>query len=120
MKWDVSIKLAYAIAIIAGDDAGLLYQGSERFCDIEINKESMYCDFENMFKEDISRALSIQSNNVDLVFIKTAGEGSVLVTFRFIPTHESLDLNNNSWIDSKVTNLIEQVRGATLTRTFSC
>jgi len=116
LKWDVSIKLMYAIDIVAGNETIVvnnnLNQGSKRFCEKNIrnNQKSLYCEFEVMFRDDLSRALSIHSDQIDIVFIKSAGKDSVFVTFRFIPPpNDSLDLYNTSWVDLKLQNLVEEV-----------
>ena len=121
LKWDFSVKVFYSIDIIGGElikysytEEGdkILNQGSDRWCDIESNFDTEYCEFENYFRQDISKCLDINYENVHVIFIIASGQDSVLVKFRFIPPALSVDEHYYHWIQSKVLVLIEQVRRA--------
>ena len=92
----------------------LLNQGSARWCANLENLKNLYCTFENFFREDIARALSIDRDQVDVLFVKSSGIDSIVVTFRFIPfdlsSIESAEYHDSNWLDEKVSELIEQVR----------
>ena len=88
-----------------GNNDYVLNQGSVRWCEDSSNSETSYCEFENYFREDLSLALQCSATNVELLFIKPSGEGSVFMTFRLIPP-ESVYLYNTSWVESKA-NLLD-------------
>jgi hypothetical protein len=131
-KWDFSIRLSYAIDIIGGndtriiDDELVLNQGSERWCkERDFNNQknksalSYYCEFEQLFEQDIARALSLSTNStngqekIDVLFVKTSGMDGIIVTCRFIPPihyHEvPVESSSSMWAQERVDKLVELV-----------
>ena len=96
------------------DNIQLLNHGSQQWCTNKTNINSTYCDFEAYFKEDISQALSIKKDQVDVIFIKESSRDSIVVTFRLIPFNttntRSTEYHDSNWISERILDLIEQVR----------
>ena len=89
-SWDTSLRLSYAIALVGGNaviDGSLLNQGGLGSCDVaeEAVFIPKYCEFERFFEQDISRALNISINNIQILFIKAQSPDSVIVQFRLFP-----------------------------------
>ena len=60
--------------------------GGLGMCDTAASaNNSMYCEFERFFEDDVSRALEISSYRVNILFVKRAAFDSVLVHFRINP-----------------------------------
>jgi len=108
LRNDFSLKLVFAIDVIGGPavryhrDGNFLNQGSSRWCEESANNKTVYCDFEFMFRSDLAKALAIESNYIDVKFVKAFGLGNVLIYFRFLST-------NFAWIDHQISMLNEQV-----------
>jgi len=114
IKWDFSLKLNYAISVVGHENVEahgtvkFLNQGSERWCEQQSNTHSAYCEFEWFFRDDMSKALDIEHEQVEILFVKKFGQDSVLVSFRFVPTG-GLGEHDASWIDVKLVELFAQI-----------
>ncbi len=114
LKWDYSLKLMTSIETIGGDivmlfnNSKVLKQGSERWCEHIMNIDTMYCEFETFFREDISRVLGFPASNVDVLFMKPSSEDAVIITFRFIPPKSSV-FYNTSWVEFTASSLVHLV-----------
>lgn len=115
--WDFSLKLIFSII---GEDTvrnntHYLNQGGERWCyrrDVD-NSGTPYCRFETLFRQDLASALEIRTGGIDVLFVKPAGEDSVIVSFRIIPKLSGGSApsvgQNKSWIDDRVEALGDQI-----------
>jgi hypothetical protein len=110
ITWDISLKLTYNIAVVGGDsvkDGYYLNQGSLGTCDTpESINHTKYCEFERFFEDDVSRALDITYDRVQILFVKTAALDAVVVSFRVNPPMENSGEDN---ITTVVANLQYQV-----------
>lgn len=76
------------------------------------------CEFEVFFNQDVSRALGLTMDQVDVLFIKPTGKDAVLVTFRFLATVGDADTDVNiapggadaSWLGQRLEDLKVQVQ----------
>jgi len=133
-RWDASLKLMYNIDIIdtptlnssefntyegKGGPVPYLNEGAERYCDDSHRMATTpYCEFEWFFLDDVSRALEIPFEQLQILFIKPFGRDSVLVDFRFVPEFVSsvdpLTGDSNvdidaSWLADRMFDLQQQV-----------
>ena len=67
---------------------------------------SLYCEFERFFEDDVSRALNISYYRVNILFIKKAAYDSVIIYFRIVPPRRDAIENN---VTLALANLIVQV-----------
>eukprot|EP00957_Ditylum_brightwellii_P120048 9160769-Ditylum_brightwellii.AAC.1 len=76
-----------------------------------MHSSTEYCEFERYFQDDIAQALSIEGDQVDILFIKNDGEDSVIVSFRLLPEASIINPNQQDahWIDHKIAELISQI-----------
>ena len=105
-KWDFSIKISIDISI-TGQDGGI-EKNHDRlgWCLVsEDNSMTPYCEFERFFRNDLASALSIPPEMIDVLFVKPEGQGSVVVTFRFLPVGQQ----NVAWINGRVATLVKQM-----------
>lgn len=109
-KNDFSLKLLYAIDIVGGtavkenqNGTSFLNQGSSRWCEQYTNNNTSYCDFEQLFRNDLADALEINPDLIDVIFVKEFGLGSVLVYFRLLST-------DFEWIQLQISKLKAQAR----------
>lgn len=115
LKWDFSLRLSFSISVIGKDyvkeedDVLFLNQGSEIWCNDLVDKNTSYCEFEQFFREDLASSLSIEVNQVQILFIKSVGKDSVLVFFRFIPIPNDSPEHDALWINVRLNELIDQV-----------
>ncbi|RYH15905.1 hypothetical protein EON65_30935 [archaeon] len=110
ITWDISLRLTYNIHVIGGDsvkDGYYLNQGSLGTCDTpDSANHTKYCEFERFFEDDVSRALTITDNRVQILFIKSAAYDSVIVHFRINPP---VDAGEESNITQAIADLQYQV-----------
>ena len=119
-KWDFSLRLAYAMDLVGGnetksiDNRSVLNQGSYHWCDEPSNMKSFYCEFEHHFEADLQRALSIFTRSnvstfedvIQVLFVKPQGLDSVVITCRFLPP---IKYHTSNWLHNKLDNLIQMV-----------
>ena len=113
LPWDHTLKLMYSISIVGGmdvihsDRGRYLNQGGLKSCmDTAHFDGSKYCTFEKYLVDDITRSLSLESDQFTVLFVKEADLQSVVVTFRLIPPIIGYE---NSWVDEKMDELIQQI-----------
>jgi hypothetical protein len=96
--------------VIGGDkviDGYYLNQGSLQLCDTDASAlNPLYCEFERFFEDDVSRALSISSYRVQVLFVKQAAYDAVLVHFRIMPQQRHSNEVNSA---VAIANLVLQV-----------
>lgn len=109
VKNDFSLKLMYAINIVGGpavkenqNGIKFLNQGSSRSCEEYTTIDAVYCEFEQLFLNDLAYALDINSTLIDVLFVKEFGLGSVLVYFRLLST-------DFVWVELQTATLKEQL-----------
>jgi hypothetical protein len=89
ITWDASLRLTYPIEVIGNTsvvDGYYLNQGGLGFCDSPAALfHTIYCEFERFFEDDMTEALNIMYNRVQILFIKRAAPDAVLVHFRVMP-----------------------------------
>ncbi|KAH8073924.1 hypothetical protein JL721_2476 [Aureococcus anophagefferens] len=132
LDWDMSLRLMYSMEVVGQDlihQAGegrtdmhatsdghrawghkTLNQGATRWCEEEAAPESAYCEFERYFEEDISRALGVHRDRVEVLFIRPASPDSVLAHFRIFPTTDTASEGNV--VAAAVADLVDQVQDA--------
>ncbi|KAL7554304.1 hypothetical protein ACHAWF_017742 [Thalassiosira exigua] len=116
LQWDFSLKFMYSIPIVGGadvinsDHGRYLNQGSLQSCSDPAHSDSKYCAFEQYLVGDIEAALSLQSGQCIILFVKEADRHSVIVSFRLIP-YVSLKSNAQdvAWVQMKIVDLHEQI-----------
>ena len=116
IKWDISLKLMYTMPTIVGPDYPYLHNtpntviwdSSLRRCNSTASLPSSYCEFESLFRQDIATALNISLDELDVTSVAASGLDSIIVSFRFIPLSDTLFIAH--WMDSKIRELITQVR----------
>ena len=90
-----------------------LNRGLERFCEKEdgasgrttaSHTQSAYCEWENYFEEDVSRALGIERHRVEVLAVRPAAPDQVLAHFRIFPT------STGTPVADCVSDLLQQVR----------
>jgi len=107
-EWDFSFKMMYSIEIIGGLDVEdingtlVLRQGGYRQC-IMSNQISVssYCEFEELFRMDMSRILQMDIENIEVLFIKSASEDGILIYFRIYPPQRIGITYDNAWTMKK-------------------
>mmetsp|Transcript_45456 Transcript_45456/g.54700 ORF Transcript_45456/g.54700 Transcript_45456/m.54700 type:complete len:726 (-) Transcript_45456:69-2246(-) len=124
-KWDIELKLMYSIDIVGAnitqeENEGVHFfnQGGYRRCEKVEHPDgnphlSKYCEFESMFRDDIAQALSIQRQQIDVMFMKEMGHDSIVVSFRLIPetiVDQQFDGQEAYWIVDKISDLSLQVK----------
>ncbi|KAJ8613683.1 hypothetical protein CTAYLR_003143 [Chrysophaeum taylorii] len=93
LDWDASLRLMYSIGVVGKelvrDDQVVL--GASRWCDEqeEEEEESAYCEWERYFEEDVSRAVGVSRERVEVLFVRPAAPDSVLAHFRIFPALEA-------------------------------
>ena len=94
-----------------------LNRGLERFCEAAAGASgrteashtaSAYCEWENYFEEDVSRALDIERHRVEVLAVRPAAPDQVLAHFRIFPTW-----SGGTPVADCVSDLLEQVRDPT-------
>lgn len=120
VNWDATLKLSYSMSIIGEGDVktdtdGTVYldQGSERFCKDASNEGTAICEFETFFIQDVSEALGVTREEIEILFIKSFGLDSVLVSFRFIPPYTAsgdTGAIDATWLSNRMTDLKAQVK----------
>lgn len=121
-KWDMSLKLMFSINVIGEkqidvkekEDSGISYldQGREnRWCDNQSPDNSSYCEFDQFFREDVAFSLSMEPDEIDLLFIKESGKDSIIITFRLLTSQSTADSykRNAIWMNIQHNNLLSQV-----------
>lgn len=103
----------YTMSTIFGSDypyrsPAVIRDGSLRRCNGTDSLSSSYCEFEILFRHDISKALNIHVNGVDVTSVSASGLDSIIVSFRLIPLNETLFVVH--WMDRQIHELIKQVR----------
>ncbi|CAM9722307.1 unnamed protein product [Chrysoparadoxa australica] len=115
LSLDASLKLSFDIGVVGGADVKdgyYLNQGGERWCqkgeefgDNDITS-SAYCEWEWWFLDDVSQALDIAQDRVQVLFVKKVLTDSVLVTFRLLPPSDYI---TEVHVGDALSNLTEQV-----------
>lgn len=109
-QWDLSLKLMYNINVIGYYNAskGYFDEGSKRLCGTSnAVQNTLYCEFESYFRNDLGSALSMVSPSfIQVLLVQPFGRDSVLIKFRFIPSSIQ---DSASWISMLVTSLSDQV-----------
>ena len=127
--WDFSLKLMYHIDIVGGeqvleiDNTLILNKGGLRWCE-DLNDDvhdfnqdiERYCEFESYFRTDMALALSIDVDNIDILFIKKSqGEDAIVISFRFIPLILDQKLNQQ-WVKQRENDLVALVSPSSVIR----
>ena len=98
----------YSIHIIGGSDVEdingtlVLRQGGYRQC-ILSNQSSIssYCEFEELFRSDVSNHLQMAVENIEVLLIKSASEDAILVYFRIYPRKQNGINYDTAWTKQK-------------------
>ena len=139
-KWDFSLQLQYSISMFeietshspssvldnsrSGEtniknisEEQILSYENENWCHHETNNNTVYCEFEYYFEDDISKSLNISQNQVNIFQIKSSGMDSIIVYFRFLPDEEIVgEIGNTTlWISQSVDTLKHQIQNQTST-----
>lgn len=84
---DAALRVQFALDVIGGPDSVLdgsvINEGAKQRC--LGGFQSIYCEWEWWFRDDLSSALELSIDQVQVIFVKDAGKGLSMVHFRLLP-----------------------------------